>query len=149
ARGASRPRRLDPSPAHRYRRRTRMRMDELPERRIGAVTVLFGERGGKYPHGNSLLVRGREETLVIDPSLGLLARRARLPHVDRVLNSHSHEDHLAGNHLFPEVSWHVHEADLLGLRSLEGLLTIYGYPEPLREPLGRLVLEQFHYVARP
>ena len=124
-------------------------MDALPERHIGAITVLFGERGGKYPHGNSLLVRGGEETVVIDPSLGLLPRRGRLPRVDRVLNSHCHEDHLAGNHLFPDASWHAHEADLPGLRSLDGLLAIYGYPEAMREPLRRLVVERFHYVARP
>ena len=40
--------------------------------------MLFGERGGKYPQGNSLLVRGAEETLIVDPSLGVIPRRARL-----------------------------------------------------------------------
>jgi hypothetical protein len=59
----------------------------LPERRIGSVTVLFGARGGKYPHGNALLVRGSEESVVIDPGLGMVARRDALPRVDRVLNS--------------------------------------------------------------
>ena len=39
------------------------------DRTIGRVTVLYGEGGGKYPHGNSLLVRGTEEALIIDPSL--------------------------------------------------------------------------------
>lgn len=124
-------------------------MTELPERAIGPVTVLFGERGGKYPHGNSLLVRGPEETLVIDPSLGLLPRHERLPRVDRVLNSHCHEDHIAGNHLFPDAPWHVHEADLPGLRSLDGMMAIYGYPAPFAETFRRAVVEQFHYVARP
>lgn len=124
-------------------------MEPLPERAIGAVTVLFGAQGGKYPQGNSLLVRGAEETLVIDPSLGLLPRRQTLPRVDRVLNSHCHEDHLAGNHLFPDVPWHLHEADRPGLRSLEGMLAIYGYPDPIRSAFRRIVVEQFHYVPRP
>ena len=124
-------------------------MEILPERAIGAVTVLFGAQGGKYPQGNSLLVRGAEETLVIDPSLGLLPRRGALPRVDRVLNSHCHEDHLAGNHLFADAPWHVHEADLPGLRSLEGMLAIYGYPDPIRSAFRRIVVDQFHYVARP
>ncbi len=124
-------------------------MSELPERTIGAVTVLFGERGGKYPHGNSLLVRGPAEALVIDPSLALLPRRGRLPAVDRVLNSHCHEDHLAGNHLFPDAPWLLHEADLPGLRSLDGMMAIYGYPGPARDAFRRVVVEQFHYVARP
>ena len=124
-------------------------MAELPERAIGPVTVLFGERGGKYPHGNSLLVRGPEETLVVDPSLGLLPRRDRLPRVDRVLNSHCHEDHVAGNHLFPDAPWHLHEADVAGIRSLDGMLAIYGYPAPIADAFRRVVVEQFHYVARP
>ena len=124
-------------------------MEILPERAIGAVTVLFGAQGGKYPQGNSLLVRGAEETLVIAPSLGLLPRRGARPGVDRVLNSHCHEDHLAGNHLFADAPWHVHEADLPGLRSLEGMLAIYGYPDPIRSAFRRIVVDQFHYVARP
>jgi glyoxylase-like metal-dependent hydrolase (beta-lactamase superfamily II) len=126
-----------------------MEPEERPERTIGAVTVLFGARGGKYPEGNSLLVRGRSETLVIDPGLGLVPRRERLPRVDRVLNSHCHEDHVAGNHLFPAAPWHLHEADLPGLRSLDGLMAIYGYPEPILGAFRRIVVEQFHYVARP
>ena len=124
-------------------------MEELPERTIGAVTVLFGARGGKYPHGNSLLVRGPEETLVIDPSLGLLPRREQLPPVDRVLNSHCHEDHVAGNHLFPDAPWHLHEADLPGIRSLDGMMAIYGYPPVVLAGFRRVVVEQFHYTARP
>ena len=53
-----------------------------------------------------------EETLIIDPSLGVLPRRDALPAVDRVVNSHCHEDHTAGNFLFREASVHLHEADL-------------------------------------
>ncbi|UCE85790.1 MAG: MBL fold metallo-hydrolase [Deltaproteobacteria bacterium] len=121
----------------------------LSERSIGRTTVLFGERGGRYPHGNSLLVRGREETLVIDPSLGLLPRRDRLPHVDRVLNSHCHEDHIAGNHLFPEAPWHVHELDRPGFSSLDEMMAIYGFPDPIDGILRKGVVEQFHYTARP
>ena len=36
----------------------------LEERCFGATTVLFGARGGKYPHGNSLLVRGADASLL-------------------------------------------------------------------------------------
>jgi len=124
-------------------------MESLEQRRIGCVDVLFGARGGKYPQGNTLVVRGRQETVVIDPSLGLLPRRAALPHADRVLNSHCHEDHIAGNHLFPAVPWHLHEADLPGMRSLDGLMAIYGYPEPVLSAFRRVVVEQFHFTPRP
>jgi len=110
--------------------------------------VLFGERGGKYPQGNSLLVRGADETVIVDPSLGVIPRRARLPRVDRVLNSHCHEDHVAGNHLFPDVPWHLHEADLPGIRSLEGFLGIFGYEGSVGSDWARALALQFHFTPR-
>jgi glyoxylase-like metal-dependent hydrolase (beta-lactamase superfamily II) len=119
---------------------------ELP---LGHATVLFGSKRGKYPDGNSLLVEGPEETVVIDPALGMIPRRAVLPRVDRVLNSHCHEDHVAGNHLFPDVPWHVHEADLPGLQSFAGFMEIYGFDDPaIVAGWEKAVREQFHYQER-
>jgi glyoxylase-like metal-dependent hydrolase (beta-lactamase superfamily II) len=117
--------------------------------RFGPVTVLFGARGGRYPDGNSVLVEGRDETVIIDPALGLVARAAELPRVDRVVNSHCHEDHIAGNHLFPDVPWHVHALDKPGLESLEGMMAIYGYGGAIEDAFRDAVVEQFHYTARP
>jgi glyoxylase-like metal-dependent hydrolase (beta-lactamase superfamily II) len=123
---------------------------ELEDRPLGrAATVLFGENGGKYPQGNSLLVAGAEETLVLDPSLGLIPRRDRLPRVDRVVNSHCHEDHVAGNHLFPDAPCAVHEADLPGLHSLPGFLAIFGYEGPIGSGWEKALVDQFHYAPRP
>jgi glyoxylase-like metal-dependent hydrolase (beta-lactamase superfamily II) len=116
--------------------------------RIGAhVTVLGGLRGGKYPHGNSLLVEGLEESLIIDPSLSLSVRGS-LPRIDRVINSHCHEDHMAGNYLFPSAPWLVHELDLLGLRSLDGMMAIYGYPGPANDYFRQALVDEFHYRPR-
>lgn len=122
-----------------------------PSRRVGAATVLFGPRAGKYPDGNSLLVSGTDESLLIDPSLGLWSRSEdSLPRVDRVLLSHCHEDHIAGLPLFPEAAVHVHDADRIGLRSLDDFLAIYGFAAPAIEaPWRRALLEQFHYQPRP
>lgn len=122
--------------------------EPLQERSFGAVTILFGEQGGKYPSGNSMLVQGAEESLLIDPSMGVVARKGNLPHVDRVVNSHCHEDHVAGNHLFPDASWHLHEADLPGIRSLDGFMEIFGYPEPIHSYWRKAVVEQFHFTPR-
>lgn len=122
----------------------------LPDLVLGASTVCFGAARGKYPQGNSLVVRGSEESLVIDPSLGLIPRRGALPRVDRVLNSHCHEDHVAGNHLFPDVPWHVHEADLPGLQSFAGFLAIFGYDDAdVAKGWAQVVRERFHYTERP
>jgi glyoxylase-like metal-dependent hydrolase (beta-lactamase superfamily II) len=124
-------------------------MSELEERRFGSTTVLFGARGGRYPEGNTLLVEGGEEVALIDPSLGLLPRRSALPGADRVIFSHCHEDHFAGAFLYPELPWHVHELDRHGFRSLDHMMEIYGYPEPIQSAFRKTVVERFHYHARP
>ncbi len=121
---------------------------ELGERRIGRATVLFGPELGKYPDGNSLYVEGRERSLIIDPSLGLLPRSAHLPHVDLVVSSHCHEDHIAGNHLFPEATWHLHELDLPGIRSLDAMMEIYGYSPETTQRWRRRIRDDFHFRAR-
>ena len=123
-------------------------MSEAADRVIGSVTVLYGDRGGKYPDGNSLWVRGAEESLLIDPSLGVVARADGRPEIDRVLNSHCHEDHIAGNHLYPDVPWLFHEADLPGIRSLDDMMRIYGYPAAIEREFRKIVEERFHFSPR-
>jgi len=117
--------------------------------KIGRVTVLVGERAGKYPHGNSLLVEGTHETAIVDPSLAVAEGAFALPPVDRVLNSHCHEDHVAGNGRFPAVPWHFHEADLPGIRSLGALMAIYGFDGAIDAAWRRIVVDQFHFTPRP
>ncbi len=123
--------------------------EALEDRALGPhATVLFGARGGKYPHGNSLLVEGSAGALIVDPSLGMFPRRDRLPQVDRVVNSHCHEDHIAGNALFPDVPWHLHEADLPGIRSLDAMMAIYGFPGAVGDAWRKTLVEQFHFTPR-
>ncbi len=123
--------------------------EPLEERRIGAVTVLFGSGGGKYPSGNTLLVQGREECVIIDPSLDVIPRHKALPRIDRILASHCHEDHIAGNFLFPEARCHLHEEDLPGIQSLEALLKIYGYSEATLKEFSKVLVDTFHFEPRP
>jgi glyoxylase-like metal-dependent hydrolase (beta-lactamase superfamily II) len=117
--------------------------------KLGHTTVLTGERGGKYPQGNSLLVEGGAEALIVDPSVAVAEGTVAPPRVDRVLNSHCHEDHVAGNGRFAHVPWHLHEADLPGIRSLDGLMTIYGFDGTIDATWRRVVVEQFHFTPRP
>ena len=35
----------------------------LTERVIGPLTILFGRENGKYPQGNTLVVKGQEKTV--------------------------------------------------------------------------------------
>lgn len=119
-----------------------------PERRpLGPhTTVLFGVSQGKYPDGNTVLVEGRDASVVIDPSLS--ARGAGLE-VDRVLLTHTHEDHAAGvsGVRFGEVS--VHVDDLAALQHVDGLMRLYGLPEHEWASMSAMVQERFFFDGWP
>ena len=120
------------------------------ERRLTpSVSVLVGDANGAYPSGNSLLVRGAGETIVIDPSVTVVERGGVPGNVDAVVNSHSHEDHMAGNGMFPAARVHIHEADLLGARDIDGLMEVYGLTGTSRREFETVVIDQFHYTPRP
>ena len=111
------------------------------------IRVIPGPDHGRYPHGNSLLVQGTSETILIDPSLTIAADPP--PGIDRVLVSHCHEDHLAGLFHYPHAPVHVHRDDHLGLQSLDGLMTIYGLPPGIDAAWRQDVVEKYHYRPRP
>lgn len=113
------------------------------------VSVLVGANNGGYPSGNSLLVRGAGETVVIDPSVDVVSRGGVPAPVDAVINSHSHEDHIAGNGLFSEARVHVHHEDLPGVQSMDGLMAVYGLEGDVRADFEQTVLEEFHFTPRP
>ena len=114
----------------------------------GRVIALLGANGGKYPHGNSVLIVGTEESILVDPSLSVAQRGGVPGRVDRMLVSHAHEDHLAGVSTFPNASLHSHHDDLLALHSIDGLLQVYGMPEPTSTEWGKQVVEEFLYAPR-
>jgi glyoxylase-like metal-dependent hydrolase (beta-lactamase superfamily II) len=124
------------------------RNETPPPSHYGPVTVLFGRGGGRYPDGNSVLVQGERETILIDPSVGVADGNYALPEIDRVLNSHCHEDHIAGNFRFPDASWHFHEDDLQGIHSIENLIAFYGYEGKAAEAFYPLLTTRFHYTPR-
>jgi len=121
--------------------------DEL--RLTEQVSVLVGADSGRYPSGNSLVVRGSGEAVIIDPSVTVVARGGAPVPVDAVINSHSHEDHLAGNGLFSDVAVHIHHDDLPGARSLDGLMDVYGLSGDARRDFSEQIVEEFHYTPRP
>jgi glyoxylase-like metal-dependent hydrolase (beta-lactamase superfamily II) len=122
-------------------------MDELilTER----VSVLVGAGGGRYPSGNSLVVRGDGEAVIIDPSVTVVEGGGAPVPIDAVIVSHSHEDHLAGIGFFSEARVHIHHDDLLGARSLDGLMDVYGLSGEPRAAFSKQIVEEFHYTPRP
>ncbi len=121
--------------------------DQIPL--TGAVSVLSGAESGMYPSGNSVRGEGASETVIIGPSVTVVARGGAPTAVDAVINSHGHEDHLAGNGLFARSRVHIHRDDLLAAHSLEGMLDIYGMDGQRREEFGAQILDEFSYEPRP
>lgn len=112
------------------------------------VTVLFGHEQGKYPDGNTVLVRGTAGSLVIDPALS--ARTVQPPlQVDMVLLTHTHEDHAAGVSAVQCDDVRVHEADLAALQSVDGLMRLYGVPADQWPAMTELVTGRFHFEGWP
>ena len=120
------------------------------ERRLtSSVSVLSGPSNGAYPSGNSLLVRGSGESVLIDPSVTVVERGGAPAPVDAVINSHSHEDHMAGNGMFADARLHIHAADLPGASSIDGLLDVYGLEGQTRTDFTSTLYEEFNYAPRP
>jgi glyoxylase-like metal-dependent hydrolase (beta-lactamase superfamily II) len=114
-----------------------------------SVSVLCGPERGAYPSGNSVVVRGRAENIIIDPSISVVGRGGAPVPIDAVLNSHCHEDHMAGNGLFSDARVHIHDEDLVGATSLEGLLAGYGFEDSVLQQFASSLIEEFHFSPRP
>jgi len=116
---------------------------------FGPVRVYFGEKSGKYPDGNQVVVRGSESTAVFDTPQVANRLAEVLADADLAILGHVHEDHMAGLHLMPGKPVHVHRADLRAARSFEGLSRHYGYPQPVLDALRVKIEADFHYAPRP
>ncbi|GAB89381.1 hypothetical protein GORHZ_060_00130 [Gordonia rhizosphera NBRC 16068] len=114
-------------------------MAAFAEEHYDRVTVLASGHRGVYPYGNTVVVRGSEATLVVDPSL-------EVDHdpvgTDVVMISHAHEDHIAGLKHFRSAI-RAHTADVDAVRSLAALLDGYGLTPQERLAVGRDIADQF------
>jgi glyoxylase-like metal-dependent hydrolase (beta-lactamase superfamily II) len=117
--------------------------------RLGTVAVHFGEKTGKYPDGNQVLVSGPQARAAFDTPLVANRIGSAFESVDLVILGHVHEDHMAGLHRVPQAQVHVHQADLAAAQSWEGLKRHYGYPQAVLEQMKTIIEEEFHYVPRP
>lgn len=121
-----------------------------PRLDFGRVSVFPGERNGKYPEGNQVLVRGADARAALDTMLVANRIGPEFDTTDLVVMSHVHEDHMAGLHRLPNAPVHVHEADIEAARSWEGLAAAYGVTDPAALSEMRSQFERdFFYAPRP
>lgn len=121
----------------------------VPTLALGPVTVYFGEKSGKYPDGNQVVVRGRDAVAAFDMPLAASRLGAVLDTVDLVILGHVHEDHMAGLHLVPHTPLFAPEQDVAAVQSWEGLARHYGYRPHVLAMMRAKIEREFHYVARP
>ena len=114
-----------------------------------ATTVLVGQDAGRYPSGNPVLVRGADRTVLIDPSVTLHERGGAPAPIDHVICSHGHEDHVVGLDVYPRSRVWAHHDDVHALRSLDGLMSIYGLPDEADRVFRDEIVTAFHYAPRP
>jgi len=121
----------------------------VPTLKLGAATIYFGEKSGKYPDGNQMVVRGRDAVAAFDTPLVANRLGPVLDTADLVILGHVHEDHMAGLHLVPRTPVFAPEQDLAAAQSWEGLAKHYGYRPHVLTAMRAKIERNFHYVPRP
>ncbi|MHA1268417.1 MAG: MBL fold metallo-hydrolase [Candidatus Helarchaeota archaeon] len=99
---------------------------------IDGVYFIEGQKQGKYPYANSLLILGKDKNCIIDTGIGskLMRKLKRKFKIDIVLLSHNHEDHTCGLKYLKESKIYIHELDRKGVESIRYLQGIYGLDDP-------------------
>ncbi|WP_455139811.1 MBL fold metallo-hydrolase [Candidatus Hodarchaeum mangrovi] len=80
-------------------------MSEHLQRIFNNIYLVKGKNGGKFPFSNSILIfNSRNEAILIDTGCGIekLHQLKDKFHICRIINSHTHPDHSAGNWIFKE-----------------------------------------------
>jgi glyoxylase-like metal-dependent hydrolase (beta-lactamase superfamily II) len=117
---------------------------------LGRVSVFLGEKGGKYPDGNQVTIRGTETLAALDTPIVSNAIGPEFDATELVVLGHVHEDHMAGLHRLPQARIHAPMADLPAVQSWAGFAAAMGMDDPL---LLAQLLEQFQrkffYAPRP
>ncbi|WP_439574638.1 MBL fold metallo-hydrolase [Phreatobacter sp.] len=116
---------------------------------FGRVSVFLGDKNGKYPDGNQVIVTGADTRAVFDTPISANRIGADFDTADLAILGHVHEDHMAGLHRLPGAAVHVPEADLAAARSWEGLAAAYGTREDRLPAMLDKFRRDFFYAPRP
>ena len=124
-------------------------LSTTPVIHLGAASVYLGEKSGKYPDGNQVMVRGADSLAAFDTPLVANRLGRELLDADVVILGHVHEDHMAGLHRMRHAPVHVHQADVEAARSWTGLARHYGYAPEVLTGMRTKIEREFSYAPRP
>ena len=116
---------------------------------FGPVRVHLGDKSGKYPDGNQVIVQGADTRAAFDTPLCSRQLGAELDGADLVILSHVHEDHTVALGRLRHAAVHVHAADLAAVQSWDGLARHYGYPPPVFDAMRQAIERDFGTQPRP
>jgi len=123
----------------------------LASAHFGPVTVILGDRSGKYPDGNQILLEGSDTRAVFDTPRITRQFSAGLGDwfetVDLAILGHVHEDHMVGLPRLRKADVFVHEGDVDAARSWEGLAKHYGYDADVLAQLRPQIERDFDWQA--
>lgn len=122
---------------------------DAPQATFGPVTVYFGDKNGKYPDGNQVVVTGSDTKVIFDTPLNSKRLVPLLSDADLIVLGHVHEDHAAGIYLFPDIPLQAPEQDLYAVQSLQGIIDHFGYGPEASRAMRQSVLEKFTFTPRP
>ena len=128
---------------------TELNRRAIPRADFGRVTVFFGEKNGKYPDANQVIVRGSDTQAAFDTPIVANYIGPEFDASDLVILGHVHEDHMAALHRLPKAPVHVHEADLAAAQSWDGLRAAYGTDESYVADMLSRLQHDFFYAPRP
>jgi glyoxylase-like metal-dependent hydrolase (beta-lactamase superfamily II) len=117
---------------------------------FGRVSVVLGEKSGKYPNGNQVLIRGTDTRAAFDTPIVSNYIGPEFDATELVVMGHVHEDHMAGLHRLPNARVYVHEADVAAARSWSGMVAAFGMTDEtvISRTLDKFQRE-FFYAPRP
>jgi hydroxyacylglutathione hydrolase len=84
---------------------------ELFEQLGGSIFIVPGKNGGRFPYSNSILIaEDNNKSILVDTGCGLekLSQIKKSANVVKIINSHTHPDHSAGNWVFRESAVPLH-----------------------------------------
>ncbi len=120
-----------------------------PSFQRGSVQVYLGDKSGKYPDGNQVVVTGAYRCVAFDMPLVARSLTGVFDGVDTVILGHVHEDHLAGLGQCPSVPVWVHEGDVEAARSWDGMKRHFGYAPDVLAAWHERMVRDFFYQPRP